>query len=121
MSRKALARPEQTLTPPLRKGDRVRNSCATRVGVAVRVYPNGSAAVRWDDAPLKPGRLVHERVPRELLAAHEPLELNGHIRFVCMRALREAAMAPTVYDALDVAGEALRQLSGLPREGGHHA
>lgn len=120
MTRETPARSERALLPPLHQGDRVRNSCATRVGIAVRVYPNGSAAVRWDDAPLSPGRCVHERVPRELLAALEPLEPNGHVRFVCMRALREAAMAPTVYDALDVAGEALRQLAGLTRNGGHH-
>lgn len=120
MSRNAPARPEQNHIPQIRKGDRVRNAVATRAGVAIRVYPNGSAAVRWDDVPLKPGRLAHERVPRELLAALEPLEPNGHIRFVCMRALREAAMAPTVYDALDVAGEALRQLAGLARAEVHH-
>lgn len=118
MTRETSARPEQTPLPRLRKGDRVRNSCATRVGVAVRIYPNGSASVRWDDAPLNPGRRTHERVPRELLA---PLEGNGHARSVCIRALREAAMAPTVYDALDIAGDALRQLADFARNGGRHA
>ena len=40
---------------------------------------------------------------------------------IIRNALREAATAPTVYDALDVTGEALRQLADLPRNGGHHA
>lgn len=35
-------------------------------------------------------------------------------------AQRAAALAPTAYDALDVTGDALRQLAELAREGGHH-
>lgn len=43
--------------------------------------------------------------------ALSPLEIINH-------ALREAATAPTVYDALDVTGDALRHLAELARAGG---
>ncbi|CAM2189998.1 conserved hypothetical protein [Paraburkholderia sacchari] len=36
---------------------------------------------------------------------------------IIRNALREAATAPTVYDALDATGEALRQLADLARTG----
>ncbi len=36
-------------------------------------------------------------------------------------ALRDAAIAPTIFDALDVAGDALRRVLELVSEGGHHA
>lgn len=61
------ARSEQAQNPPICKGDRVRNSCATRVGTAVKIYPDGSAAVCWDDADPQQEGLAHERVPRPLL------------------------------------------------------
>ena len=36
-------------------------------------------------------------------------------------ALRDAALAPTVFDALDVTGDALRRLADLAREEVSHA
>ncbi|MCP3714881.1 hypothetical protein [Paraburkholderia sp. CNPSo 3281] len=39
---------------------------------------------------------------------------------IIRKALHEAATAPTVYDALDVTGEALRQLADLARAEVHH-
>jgi hypothetical protein len=47
-------------------GDRVRALHAGRTGTVMKVYPDGSACITWDDKP-SPIGLGHERVPRSLL------------------------------------------------------
>lgn len=47
-------------------GDRVRSLHAGRTGTVMKVYPDGSACITWDDKPA-PLCLGHERVPRSLL------------------------------------------------------
>lgn len=51
---------------PLAVGDRVRTLHAGRTGTVMKVYPDGSACITWDDRPA-PLCLGHERVPRALL------------------------------------------------------
>ena len=47
-------------------GDRVRSLHAGRTGTVMKVYPDGSACITWDDRPA-PLCLGHERMPRSLL------------------------------------------------------
>lgn len=51
---------------PLAIGDRVRTLHAGRTGTVMKVYPDGSACITWDDRPA-PLCLGHERVPRSCL------------------------------------------------------
>lgn len=51
---------------PLSAGDRVRTLHAGHIGSVMRVYPDGSACLTWDDKPA-PFGLGHERVPRSCL------------------------------------------------------
>ena len=51
---------------PLAIGDRVRILLAARTGTVMKVYPDGSACITWDDKPA-PLCLGHERVPRASL------------------------------------------------------
>jgi hypothetical protein len=51
----------------LHPGDSIRSTYAGRTGTVVKVYPDGSAAVRWDDGEPQPEGLAHERMPRRLL------------------------------------------------------
>lgn len=51
---------------PLSIGDRVQTLHAGRTGTVMKVYPDGSACVTWDNLPA-PLCLGHERVPRSLL------------------------------------------------------
>lgn len=70
MSRHISARPEQTSPSnlsALQPGDRVRSVYSRRLGTVVKVYADGSAAVRWDDGDPQPEGLAHERMPRALL------------------------------------------------------
>ncbi len=60
--------PETTVRDPLAIGDRVRTLCAGRTGTVMKVYPDGSACITWDDKPA-PLCLGHERVPRSMLIA----------------------------------------------------
>jgi len=46
-----------------------------------------------------------------------PEQLQSPLEII-RSALREAAVAPTVYDALDVTGDALRRLAELTRTAG---
>ncbi len=62
-----------TLTA-LHKGDRVRSVHAGRIGTAIKVYPDGSAAVLWDDGTPQPEGLAHERMPRALLDVIEQID-----------------------------------------------
>jgi hypothetical protein len=62
----------QAQISPIRKGHRVRSVHAGRVGTAVKIYPDGSAAVCWDDGDPQPEGLAHERVPRALLEVPGP-------------------------------------------------
>lgn len=52
---------------PLKPGDRIKSFRAERPGVVVKVYADGSAAVRWDDGTPQLAGLAHERVPRSML------------------------------------------------------
>lgn len=47
---------------PLAVGDRVRSLHSARTGTVMKVYPDGSACITWDDRPA-PLCLGHERVP----------------------------------------------------------
>jgi len=53
---------------PLKKGDLVVCPHDFRSGTVVKVYPDGSACVHWDESSEpEEGDLRHERMPRELL------------------------------------------------------
>lgn len=52
---------------PLVQGDRIESPLARRPGTVVKVYPDGSACVHWDDGEPQEAGLGHERVPRNLL------------------------------------------------------
>lgn len=62
----AARHPETIVPEPLAIGDRVRTLHAGRTGIVMKVYPDGSACITWDDKP-SPLCLGHERVPRSLL------------------------------------------------------
>jgi len=47
-------------------GDKIKTTRAGRTGRVVKTYKDGSAAIRWDNAP-KPLYGAHERMPRSLL------------------------------------------------------
>lgn len=112
MLRHIHARSEQSLVPNtltiIRQGDRVSSVHAARTGIVVKVYPDGSAAVRWDDGDPQPEDLAHERMPRALFDVIEQRVSD---------ALRTAALAPTLSDALDVAGAALSEIADMARSG----
>jgi len=101
------ARPEQ-LQSPLEIGDTVRSRHAGRIGTVTHVYPDGSVSIRWHDRPSDAPDLGHERMPRDLLIVIDA-------RAICIDALRRAALATTVFDALDVTGEALRCVAEMAR------
>ncbi|WP_230417491.1 hypothetical protein [Paraburkholderia polaris] len=70
MLRRTPARSEQTQTPDIQPGDRVRSIWLRRTGTAVKVYPDGSAAVRWDDGDKT---LKHQTMPQHVLELIEQL------------------------------------------------
>lgn len=51
----------------LQVGDVVESRYAKRPGRAVKIYPDGSACVCWDDGEPQEAGLGHERMPRNLL------------------------------------------------------
>ena len=51
----------------LNVGDRIQSIHAKRPGRVVKVYPDGSACVCWDDGEPQPEGMGHERMPRDLL------------------------------------------------------
>lgn len=51
----------------LQVGDVVESRYSKRPGRAVKIYPDGSACVCWDDGEPQPEGMGHERMPRELL------------------------------------------------------
>lgn len=51
----------------LQAGDRIISRHALRAGTVVKVYPDGSACVVWDDGKPPPDGMGHERMPRALL------------------------------------------------------
>ncbi|CAG4919214.1 hypothetical protein [Paraburkholderia saeva] len=57
----------------IHQGDRVRSIWLRRMGTAVKIYSDGSAAVCWDDGDPQPEGLAHGRMPRRLLELIEPL------------------------------------------------
>ncbi len=65
-NRPALPHPAVVFREPLAVGDRIRSLHAGRTGSVMKVYPDGSACVTWDDKPA-PLALGHERVPRSML------------------------------------------------------
>lgn len=52
----------------LQAGDCIVSRRALRAGKVVKVYPDGSACIVWDDGEPPPEGMGHERVPRALLA-----------------------------------------------------
>ncbi|MBS0354239.1 MAG: hypothetical protein JSR83_10115 [Proteobacteria bacterium] len=56
-------RAEEALQP----GDRIESHLARRPGTVVKVYPDGSACVCWDEGEPQPEGMGHERVPRQFL------------------------------------------------------
>ncbi|WP_068639674.1 AAA family ATPase [Thauera butanivorans] len=57
----------RTCADPLQAGDVVSSIHAGRQGRVVKVYPDGSACVCWDDGEPQPEGMGHERMPRKLL------------------------------------------------------
>ena len=70
-SRPALPHPLVVSREQLAIGDRVRTLHAGRTGSVMKVYPDGSACITWDDKPA-PLCLGHERVPRTQLLVLPP-------------------------------------------------
>jgi hypothetical protein len=61
----AVRHPAVLVREHLAVGDRVRSLRSARTGIVMKVYPDGSACITWDDKPA-PLCLGHERVPRSL-------------------------------------------------------
>jgi hypothetical protein len=64
------------------------------------------------------GRLpssIGGRILRQALARPEHSQFPNTLTDIVNRALRDAATAPTVFDALDVCGDALRRLADISR------
>ncbi|WP_374496044.1 hypothetical protein [Zoogloea sp.] len=66
----------------LQPADRIESHLAKRPGSVVKVYPDGSACVLWDDGEPQPEGMGHERVPRDCLvlrasANAPPPDLEG--------------------------------------------
>lgn len=64
--RPATSHPPAVVREPLAVGDRVRTLHVGRTGTVMKVYPDGSVCITWDDHP-PPLSLGHERVPRSRL------------------------------------------------------
>lgn len=62
----------------LQAGDRIISRHALRAGTVVKVYPDGSACIVWDDGEPQPEGMGHERVPRAglVLAPSAPATLG---------------------------------------------
>lgn len=58
--------PAVLVREPIAVGDRVRTLHSGRTGIAMKVYPDGSVSIAWDDKPVSLC-LGHERVPRSSL------------------------------------------------------
>ena len=55
----------------LKAESRIITKESGRTGHVVKVYPDGSAAIHWDDREPQPEGLAHERVPASLLRVLE--------------------------------------------------
>lgn len=64
--RPATSHPPVVVREPLVVGDRIRTLHAGRTGTVMKVYPDGSVCITWDDRQT-PLSLGHERVPRSCL------------------------------------------------------
>lgn len=107
----------QSAIPTLQPGHRIRSLYAGRAGVVAKVYPDGSAAVRWNDGEPQPEGLAHERMPRRLLVLDGYAEARG-LRAglgLIRQALRDAVAAPSDRAAMDVTAAALVALADLIR------
>lgn len=62
-----LAAIDAILGDGLQVGDVVESRYSKRPGRAVKIYPDGSASVCWEDGEPQPEGMGHERMPRELL------------------------------------------------------
>lgn len=62
-----LAAIDAILGDGLQVGDVVESRYSKRPGRVVKIYPDGSASVCWQDAEPQPEGMGHERMPRELL------------------------------------------------------
>lgn len=68
----------------------------------------------WVRQPVCGGHIVRQALAR-------PEQQQSPILEIIQAALRDAATAPTVYDALDVTGDALRRLAEIARAEVRHA
>ncbi|MGB8414970.1 hypothetical protein [Paraburkholderia sp.] len=98
----------------------MRSLHAGRVGTATKVYPDGSAAIAWDDGTPQPEGLAHERMPRALLVlldqrSPERAEQAASVSKIVADGLRAAVLAPDLASALDAAGGALTDIANLAR------
>ncbi|MFL9863226.1 hypothetical protein PQR67_03450 [Paraburkholderia fungorum] len=96
----------------------MRSVHAGRVGTAIKVYPDGSAAVAWDDGVPQPEGLAHERMPRALLellgqSGPDRAEQAASVSKIVADGLRAAVLAPDLASALDAAGGALIDIANL--------
>ena len=110
-----------TVTPPLTVGATVRSKHAGRAGTITCVHSDGPGSVRWHDKPSIAPDLGHERVSRSLLVLADEPSNTIAARRICIRAIRDAAMAPSDRAALDIAGDALRQIADLSETEARHA
>lgn len=109
--RSALAqvhKPQSRQSASHERADALRDDGATRTGLADhRARAQSDARGGCDD---RDGQAV-------TIAGLAPAHTSQSIRSLIADALRAAALAPTVFDALDVTGDALRRLSDLARAG----
>ncbi|KKB62396.1 hypothetical protein WM40_17290 [Robbsia andropogonis] len=90
-------------------GDVISTHQAGRIGTVTRVYGDKSVSVRWHDKPSVADDLGHERIPRRSFSIFE----TSDIRSICIKAIRDAALARTDHELLDVAGDALMRIARL--------
>lgn len=76
---------------PRREGGRIKSLYAGRPGTVVKVYPDGSACIRWDDGEPQAAGLGHERIPRDLL-----------IQVADVGRDTERHFAPSIADSADI-------------------
>lgn len=98
--------PESGQRPADECTDVVHDGCVARAGRSdVESHPRSYARDGRDD-----------RTGQRVIDGGAPTALPQDITLIVREALRAAALAPTVFDALDVTGDALRHLAELARE-----
>lgn len=97
----------RTTLRELSLGDRVQSLHTGLLGFVVKVYPDGSASICWDDGEPQPEGLGHERVPRDLLLPIKDA------------APSKAPEAPSMGNVVQLALAAQRLYSPQPRHSSH--